>query len=117
MPLVGGDATRLASIMDVMLENACIYSNAGGTVEVLLQEKNKNIVFSVSDSGIGIKSEDQKHIFTRFFRTYAAKVADTEGMGLGLAMAKSIIERHRGEIGVRSAGDGKGSTFWFSIPL
>jgi two-component system sensor histidine kinase SaeS len=115
--LVAGDPNRIASAIDVMLENAMIYSNEGGEVAVSLHEKDKNVIFTVKDSGIGIKPEDQKHIFTRFYRTYAAKVADTEGMGLGLAMAKSIIDKHRGEIGVRSEGSGQGSTFWFSIPL
>lgn len=117
IPPVAGDSRRLASVIEVLLENALTYTPQGGTVAVSLSEKDRNIIFSVRDSGIGISSEDQKLMFTRFFRTDKAKVSDTEGMGLGLAMAKTIVERHRGDIGFTSDGEGKGSTFWFSLPL
>ena len=115
--LVNGDPDRIASAIDVFLENAIMYSQDNGEVEVHLEEKNKEIIFTVMDHGIGIAPEDQKHLFTRFFRSYSAKTSDTEGMGLGLSMAKSIIDKHHGAIGARSTGAGKGSTFWFSIPL
>ncbi len=117
LSLINGDADRIASAVDVLLENACMYSHEGGEVRVSLEEKAREITFKVSDDGIGISSEDRKRVFTRFFRSHTAKMADTEGMGLGLSMAKSIIDKHHGEIGVDSPGPGKGSTFWFTIPI
>ena len=113
--LIRGDPNRIASVIDVLLENACMYSNAGGEVRITLEDLPRTARLSVSDDGIGISTGDQKHMFTRFYRSYAAKTADTEGMGLGLSMAKSIIDMHRGQIGVTSKGPGKGSTFWFSL--
>lgn len=115
-PLVSGDEDKITAVIDVLLENAAIYNNVGGQVRVVLKSVKKDILFRVEDTGIGIKPEDMKHMFTRFFRTYSAKIADTEGMGLGLAMSKSIIEKHRGSIHVESGGAGKGSAFWFKLP-
>lgn len=113
---VTGDTRRIRSVIEVFIENALNYSSEGSTVEVSVETKGPNAFFSVKDSGIGVSPEDKKLIFSRFFRSDAAKRADTEGVGLGLAMAKSIIERHGGKMGVDSEGEGKGSTFWFSLP-
>ncbi len=115
--LVNGDPDRIASAMDVFLENACMYSHEGGEIRISLIEEKKEIVFTVSDDGIGFSQDERKNLFTRFFRSYNAKVTDTEGMGLGLSMAKSIIDKHHGEISATSAGQGKGATFSFSIPV
>lgn len=114
---VYGDARRLYSVIEVLLENAVNYTPEGGLVQVIAYTKGKQAMFSVRDSGIGVSPEERRHIFSRFYRTDAAKRADTEGVGLGLAMAKNIIEKHHGKIGVESNGEGKGSTFWFSLPV
>ncbi len=113
---VVGDAQRLSSVVDVLVENACMYSEDGGMIRISLRAENHAAVFEITDEGIGIAAEDRKRIFTKFFRTERARAKDTEGVGLGLAMAKTIIERHRGVLGFRSVGEGKGATFWFSIP-
>ena len=110
------DPRRIESVVEVLLENAVNYSVDGGFIQILAYEKRGNVFYSVTDSGIGVSSSEKSHIFSRFYRTDAAKRADTEGVGLGLAMAKSIIEKHKGKIGVESQGEGKGSTFWFSLP-
>jgi signal transduction histidine kinase len=117
LPEVKGDKERLLSAMSVLLENAIAYTPAGGTITVALSAGPDQVRFSVTDTGIGVSSEEARHIFKKFYRTDRARHADTEGVGLGLHMAKSIIERHRGSIGVESKGAGQGSTFWFTLPL
>lgn len=112
-----GDQGRLASVVDVLIENAVIYTPPGGSIRVELSAEKKRVRFSVSDTGIGIKPEDQQRIFSSFFRTDAAKTTDTEGVGIGLSVAKSILEKHGGKIGVSSDGEGKGSSFWFTLPV
>ncbi|MEK7063171.1 MAG: ATP-binding protein [Patescibacteria group bacterium] len=115
MPL--GDPGRVSSVVDVMIENAVVYTPQGGSIRVALGEERRGIKFSVSDTGIGVNPEDRERIFSSFFRTDRAKTADTEGVGIGLAIAKSIVEKHNGHIGVDSEGEGKGSTFWFTLPV
>lgn len=115
-PKAWGDMRRLVMVVEVLVENAIMYTPAGGTIRISVKKDLQGVRFSVTDSGIGVKPEDQQNIFSSFFRTTAARTADTEGVGLGLSLAKSIIERQGGRIGVLSAGEGKGSTFWFSMP-
>ncbi len=111
-----GDSGRLASVIDVLIENAVIYTKSGGSLRIALTPEKGRVRFAVSDTGIGINPADQGKIFSSFFRTDQAKTADTEGVGIGLAVAKSIVEKHNGHIGVMSEGEGKGSTFWFTLP-
>jgi signal transduction histidine kinase len=113
---VPGDSGRLASVIDVLAENAVIYTPAGGMITMTVAPEGKNVRFAITDTGIGIKHEDLERIFSSFFRTDAAKTTDTEGVGVGLTVAKSIIEKHNGRMGVYSDGEGKGSTFWFTLP-
>ncbi len=112
-----GDAQRIASVIEVFVENAIIYTPAGGSISVSIVPVKGATMLSVADNGIGVRPQDREHIFMRFFRSDQAKLADTEGIGLGLSMSKSIIEKHKGKVGVESAGEGKGSTFWFTLPV
>ena len=113
-----GDPGRLASVGDVMIENAVIYNRSGGSVRIALTKDGRNgLRFEVADTGIGVVDDDKSRIFGSFYRTDAAKRADTEGVGIGLSIAKNIIEKHGGKIGVTSSGDNKGSTFWFTLPV
>lgn len=111
-----GDSGRLASVVDVLVENAVIYNKDGGSIHITLENEGARVKFSISDTGIGVSREDAARIFGSFYRSEAAKRADTEGVGIGLSVAKNIIEKHGGRIGVVSNGDGKGSTFWFTLP-
>lgn len=116
LPKIIGDPDRLHSVIEVLVENAIIYTPEGGWIEIYALMKRGWFTFTVHDSGAGISKEDQTRIFSRFFRTDTAKKIDTEGMGLGLAISKNIVEKHDGNIGVYSGGPGKGSAFWFSLP-
>lgn len=113
---VSADKRRITSVIEVLLENALTYTPGDGLVQIITYPKGRFVWYSVQDTGIGVSPGDRKRIFSRFYRTDAAKRADTEGVGLGLAMAKNIVEKHGGKIGVESAGEGKGSRFWFMLP-
>jgi signal transduction histidine kinase len=115
--IVTGDSKRIISVTEIFVENALLYTPKGGTISVNIGLKGRRGFVSVKDTGIGIAFQDQEHIFTGFFRSDSAKLAHTEGFGLGLSMAKSIIERQGGTIGLDSDGAGKGSEFWFMLPL
>jgi signal transduction histidine kinase len=116
-PLALGDARRLALVAEVLVENAVMYTPAGGKVHITVAPDRHGVRFAVTDTGIGVNREDQENIFSSFYRTNAARTADTEGVGLGLSLSKNIVDRQGGRIGIVSEGEGKGSTFWFTMPL
>jgi signal transduction histidine kinase len=107
----------LVSALEVLVENAINYTPKGGQVQVTVHEERGRAVVAVRDTGIGITRDDQNRIFSKFFRSDAAKLADTEGVGLGLAITKSVIEKHRGRIWVESEGRDKGSSFFAAFPI
>lgn len=113
--LAFGDIRRITSVIEVFIENAISYTPIGGSIRINITSIRNGVKFSVKDTGIGITANEKKNIFLRFYRTDAAKRVDTEGVGLGLAMSKSIIKKHKGKIGVESEGENLGSTFWFEI--
>jgi len=113
---VTADVRRVTSVIEVFIENAVSYTSDDGSIRIAITDLGDVVRYAVTDTGIGISESEHKNIFLRFYRTDAAKRMDTEGVGLGLAMAKSIIEKHGGEIGADSEGENRGSTFWFEIP-
>jgi two-component system phosphate regulon sensor histidine kinase PhoR len=116
---VCGDRERLAEVIDNLLTNAVKYSHAGGAVRVNLFERaedgERTAVLTVADHGIGITEEEQRQLFTKFFRTQEAQERAIQGVGLGLSISKSIVEGHDGSIGVSSA-PGVGTTFTVLLP-
>jgi len=109
------DESKFREIVYNLLTNGIKYNKEGGFVKVGIEVKEGYINLVITDSGIGISDEDQKKLFTKFFRSERAKLADTEGSGLGLYIAKSYIEKCNGKIKVKSAVD-KGTTFLVTIP-
>jgi two-component system phosphate regulon sensor histidine kinase PhoR len=116
MPAVRGDAERLRDVIQNLLDNAVQYTPAGGRIVVSANAKNGDVVFDVSDNGIGIPQADLGRIFERFYRVDDARSREAGGTGLGLAIAKHIVEAHAGKIWVESTV-GEGSSFHFSIPI
>jgi two-component system phosphate regulon sensor histidine kinase PhoR len=116
LPDVAGDARRLQEILQNLLDNAIQYTLPGGKIILSAELKRKSVVFTVSDTGIGIPTADQPRIFERFYRVDAARSREAGGTGLGLAIAKHLIEVHGGRIWVESEV-GVGSRFHFSVPL
>lgn len=115
--LVGSfDVIRMKFVLQTLIENAIHYSEGRGTITITTKEDGKNIVFSVQDAGIGMNKEELTRIFSKFYRTSRARAADTEGLGIGLFIAREIILHHKGRIWAESEGQGKGSLFTFTIP-
>jgi len=116
LPQIIIDPNQIRLVIVNLSENAIRYINKEGRVEISLKKKNDNLYLEVKDNGIGIPKDDQKYIFQKFFRSGNVKKHQTEGSGLGLYIAKSIIEKSGGKIGFYSQ-EKKGSTFWFTLPI
>lgn len=114
--LVEADADALRRALLILLDNAVKYTPESGCVRVDVGVQDRFLVASVSDSGIGIASEDLGNIFERFWRADKARSREQGGVGLGLSIAEWIIKMHGGSITVES-GVGKGSVFRLHIPL
>jgi signal transduction histidine kinase len=111
------DKRRMLFALQIVIENAVAYTPKAGKVEVAVASDEGSVYIKVKDTGIGIAKDDASKLFTKFWRSKEAKTADTEGMGIGLYMAKEIVDRHDGEIYAESEGVGKGSTFTIQLPL
>jgi two-component system phosphate regulon sensor histidine kinase PhoR len=116
LPDISGDRRRLAEILQNLLDNATQYTLPGGRITLTAEARDADVVFTVSDTGIGIPKADQSRIFERFYRVDAARSREAGGTGLGLAIAKHLVEVHGGRIWVESE-IGQGSQFNFSVPV
>ncbi|MEK7503404.1 MAG: HAMP domain-containing sensor histidine kinase [Patescibacteria group bacterium] len=115
LPQAFGDSSQLKIVIENFIDNAVRYTKGAGKVIAAVAPKNGGLLFSVKDGGVGIPKEDQKHIFQKFFRSGNILKYQTNGSGLGLYIAKSIVEKSGGKIGFKSEQN-KGSTFWFTVP-
>jgi signal transduction histidine kinase len=111
------DEEKVAMAIQNLIDNAINYTPSGKEVNVFMDYDltTDTFLFKVQDEGFGIPPEQQKRIFSRFFRAPNALKADTEGSGLGLFIAKNVVEAHHGKIWFESTED-KGSTFYFTLP-
>jgi len=115
-PKVLADEEKIRLAAQNLIDNALRYTREGGKVTVFLKHDTENIEISVQDTGIGVPDEQKQRIFERFFRAENARKVDTQGSGLGLYLAKNIVEAHGGKIWFESQ-ENKGATFTFSIPI
>ena len=111
------DQFRLKSVIQIMVDNAIGYTPLGGIVKISLRRTGRNTVCSITDTGIGMSKEDLPLIFSKFYRGKEARSTDTEGLGIGLYIAREIVNRHKGKMWAESDGANKGSTFSFSLPV
>jgi PAS domain S-box-containing protein len=116
LALIAGDRARLAQLLDNLVSNGVKFTPAGGRVDVRVRGQRGQAVIEVRDTGMGIPSEEQKHLFERFFRTAQATEQAIPGTGLGLAISKAIVHGHGGQITLASS-EGSGTTFRVSIPI
>lgn len=113
---VSGDSDRLNQVLVNILSNALKYSDEGSVVEVMLMEKKKQAEIVIKDNGIGIEEKDIPYVFERFYRSDLSRNRSTGGKGIGLTIAKSLVEAHEGTIRVDSVS-GKGTTVTIILPL
>src|SRR5262249_59127558 len=113
LPDVAVDAHRLRQVISNLVSNALKFTPEEGTIRVSAHKQDHQIVVSVADTGPGIPQEHLSKIFDRFFRAPGTK---QEGSGLGLSIAKGIVEAHGGTIWAESEM-GNGSSFFFTMPL
>ncbi len=115
--LISGDVDRLTQAFGNLLSNAARYTPAGGKVTVGLVAESKQVVVSVRDTGIGIPEDQRDRIFTRFWRSEAARERSRSGFGVGLAMVREIVDQHGGTVSFRSNEPDPGTTFEVRLPL
>jgi signal transduction histidine kinase len=115
LPGVSGDADRVTQILTNLLSNAHKYTPPGGTISISACREAGRVRINVQDTGIGLSSDDQAHLFTKFFRAQHRTPTGVGGTGLGLAISRALVELHGGEITVTSTL-GQGSTFSFTLP-
>lgn len=115
LPDILMDKEKVRQVVNNMIDNAIKYSKTG-TIKVALKQEDDSLVIRVSDNGKGISADELKTIFEKYSRGHDS-VTHATGLGLGMYVAKVIVEQHLGKIWAESEGVGKGSTFCFSLPI
>jgi len=110
------DKEKLELALRNIIENSIRYTPENGKVEITVKEKNKELKISIKDNGVGIPEDEQKKLFTKFFRGENVVRMQTEGSGLGLFIVKNIIEKHNGKIEIKSE-EGNGTEVILTLPL
>ena len=117
LPLIIIDKVKITFVVNTLIDNAIRYTPVGGTVGISIYRNKDVIVLKITDSGVGLKKSDRRHLFKSFFRGKDAKEMDTEGMGVSLYVSSTIVDRHNGKISAYSKGVNKGSIFTLEIPM
>jgi signal transduction histidine kinase len=114
-PAVLGDGKRLAQVLDNLVSNAVKFTPEGGSVTVSVGTNGKGAKLAVTDTGIGVSADEQRQVFTRFFRASSATRRAIPGTGLGLAICHALVEQHGGSIEFRSR-EGEGTEVVVTLP-
>lgn len=111
------DGRRIQQVLTNLLSNSIKFSPKGGRLQIRARLEGNRVVTEVEDQGIGISEEDLKKLFIPFQQINTKITREKTGTGLGLSIAKGIVEAHQGSIGAKSPGRGRGSTFFYSLPI
>lgn len=117
LPRLWADPQRLGQVLGNLLDNALRHTPVGGRVEVTADRRHELLVIEVTDTGDGIAAEHLPHLFERFYRVDAARDREHGGAGIGLAIAKALVEAQHGHITARSGGPDTGTTFIITFPV
>ena len=115
-PVVIGDEARLRQVLGNLMSNARRYTPPGSPITVRVAVEDSEAVLDVIDNGPGLEPEHARRVFERFYRADTARDRAHGGSGIGLAIAKALVEAHGGSVHVHSAGSGQGTTFRVSLP-
>ena len=116
LPQVLADEDRIGQVLLNLVGNALQYTPPGGKVQIRAKAQRDEVYITVSDSGMGIPAEHLPHLFSRFYRVDKSRSRAGGGSGIGLTIAKYLVEAQGGSIWAQSEGAGRGSTFTFSLP-
>ncbi|MCL4545011.1 MAG: ATP-binding protein [Chloroflexi bacterium] len=117
LPAVAADQDRAVQVLTNLLTNALRYTPAPGHVELSVERAGAAVKFAVRDSGIGFTPEQGRRLFERFYRAEKSRSRALGGSGIGLTIARALVEAMGGHIGAESPGPGQGSTFAFTLPI
>jgi histidine kinase len=117
LPQVVADKDRILQVLTNLVGNALQYTQPAGKVRIETSRSKDEVLISIIDTGIGIPPEHIPYIFNRFYRTDKSRARVSGGSGIGLTIAQSFVKAHHGRIWAESAGEGKGSSFHFSLPI
>jgi signal transduction histidine kinase len=110
-----GDQNSLFQIFNNIIENAIKYNNENGKIEIKALKEKNNLIIYIQDNGIGISKDDLPFIFERFYRADKSRNSQNQGTGIGLAVARELVEAHQGKIKVES--EGQGTLFKLIFPV
>jgi two-component system, OmpR family, sensor histidine kinase BaeS len=117
LPPLWADQHRLGQVLANLLDNALRHTPSGGRVVIAAAADDGALTITVTDDGEGIPAEHLSHVFERFYRADAARTREEGGAGIGLAIAKALVEAHQGRIAVDSRGPGTGAKFTITLPV
>lgn len=117
LPGVQADRDRAVQVLTNLLTNALRYTPAPGSVHISAERQGEAVTFSVADSGVGVAPEHLPHLFERFYRVDRSRSRAVGGSGVGLTIARALVEAMGGWIWAESTGTGHGTTVSFSLPV
>lgn len=117
IPLITIDIKKISFVVDTVLENAILYSDKDGKIDIRCEHDKHGMTLSIKDEGMGIPFMTGWRIFHRFYRSKQAVLKNPDGMGLKLYLSKQIVKKHKGKIYCTSRGKNKGATFYIRLPF
>jgi PAS domain S-box-containing protein len=114
--LIDGDPVRIAQVVNNLVQNACQFTPPGGEIRARVERVDHEAILRIADTGIGMSDDELERVFEMFVQVGQPPSHSAEGLGIGLSLARSIVELHGGNIEARSAGPGKGSEFRVALP-